>query len=105
METTVVDNPAAHRFEIMVGDTVAGFAAYQRDGSTVSFTHTEVDPSFEGHGLGSVLARGALDATRAAGRSVLPYCPFVRGYIERHPDYLDLVPADRRSGFGLASGQ
>jgi hypothetical protein len=36
---------------------------------------------------------------------VLPYCPFVRGYIERHPDYLDLVPADRRSGFGLASGQ
>ena len=47
METTVADNPTAHRFEITVDGTVAGFAAYQRDGSTVSFTHTEIDPSFE----------------------------------------------------------
>jgi predicted GNAT family acetyltransferase len=102
METTVVDNPAAHRFEITVDGKVAGFAAYERDGSTVSFTHTEIDPSFEGRGLGSALARGALDATRAEARSVLPYCPFIRGYLERHPDYLDLVPADQRSKFGLA---
>jgi len=105
METTVADNAAANRFEITMDGRVAGFAAYQRNGSTVSFTHTEVDPSFEGHGLGSALARGALDATRAEGRSVLPFCPFIRAYLERHPDYLDLVPADQRSKFGLTPGE
>jgi hypothetical protein len=49
-----------------------------------------------------VLARGALDATREAGSPVLPYCPFIRGYIQRHPAYLDLVPEDRRAEFALA---
>lgn len=102
METTVADNPRASRFEITVDGKVAGFAAYERDGSTVSFTHTEIEPRFEGKGLGSALARGALDATRAGGRSVLPFCPFIRGYVERHPDYVDLVPADQRSRFGLS---
>ena len=80
----------------------AGFAEYQRSGSTVSFTHTEIDPSFEGRGFGSILAGGALDATRQQRSSVLPFCPFIRGYIQRHPDYLDLVPADQRIRFGLA---
>jgi predicted GNAT family acetyltransferase len=101
METTVADNPTAHRFEITVDGKVAGFAAYTRDGSTVSFTHTEIDPSYEGKGLGSALARGALDATRAQGQAVLPFCPFIRGYLERHPEYLALVPADQRPKFGL----
>jgi predicted GNAT family acetyltransferase len=104
METTVIDNPGAGRFEITVGGKVAGFAAYQRNGSTVSFTHTEIEPRFEGKGLGSTLARSALDATRAEGRSVLPFCPFIRAYLERHPEYVDLVPADQRSRFGLAPG-
>ena len=101
METTVADNAKAHRFEITVDGKVAGFAAYTREGSTVSFTHTEIDPSFEGKGLGSALARGALDTTRAQGRAVLPFCPFIRGYVERHPEYLELVPADQRPRFGL----
>jgi len=101
MDITVADHPKAHRFEITVDGKVAGFAAYMRDGSTVSFTHTEIDPSFEGKGLGSALARGALDATKAQGRAVLPFCPFIRGYVERHPEYLELVPADQRPGFGL----
>ena len=104
MDTTVVDNPGADRFEITVDGELAGFAAYERDGSTVSFTHTEIEPRFEGKGLGSTLARGALDATRAEGRSALPFCPFIRGYLERHPEYVDLVPADQRSKFGLAPG-
>ena len=98
----VVDAPAASRFEVLVDGRVAGFAQYRRTSSSVSFTHTVVDPAFEGRGLGSVLARGALDATRDAGSPVLPYCPFIRGYIQRHPAYLDLVPADRRAEFALA---
>jgi uncharacterized protein len=93
MESTVVDNPSAGRFEIKVDGQVAGFAAYRRSGATVSFTHTEIDSSFEGRGLGSKLARGALDAVRAEGSAVVPLCPFIRRYIERHPEYLDLVPA------------
>lgn len=96
-----VDNPAASRFEILVDDTVAGFAAYQRAGATVSFTHTEIGSAYEGRGLGSVLAGEALDTVRAQGGSVLPFCPFIRRYIERHPDYLDLVPAGQRARFGL----
>jgi uncharacterized protein len=102
VEQRVVDNPASGRFEILLEGEVAGFAAYQRSGSTVSFTHTEIDPRFEGQGLGSILAGAALDATRIEGSSVLPFCPFIRGYLQRHPDYLDLVPAGQRPRFGLA---
>ena len=101
-EPKVVDNPEAGRFEVIVDGEVAGYAEYRRTTSSVAFTHTVVDPRFEGRGLGSVLARGALDATRAAGSSVLPFCPFIRGYIQRHPAYLDLVPPARRAQFQLA---
>jgi uncharacterized protein len=98
----VGDAPAASRFEILVDGAVAGFAEYRRTSSSVSFTHTVVDPAFEGRGLGSVLARDVLDASREAGLTVLPFCPFIRSYIKRHPAYLDLVPAGRRAEFGLA---
>jgi hypothetical protein len=102
-EPKVVDNPEAGRFEVLVDGEVAGFAEYRRTTSAVAFTHTVIDPAFEGRGLGSVLARGALDATREAGAPVLPFCPFIRGYIQRHPDYLDLVPEGRRAEFSLAA--
>jgi hypothetical protein len=55
--------------------------------------HTEIDPSFEGQGIGSALVRGALDVERAAGTAIVPLCPFVRGYIDKHPEYADLVDA------------
>jgi predicted GNAT family acetyltransferase len=101
MEPTVVDNPSAGRFEIMVDGQVAGFAEYRCSGAAVSFTHTVIDPGFEGRGLGSKLARGALDAVRDRGSAVLPFCSFIRGYIQHHRAYLDLVPADQRARFQL----
>jgi predicted GNAT family acetyltransferase len=101
-EPTVGDNPTEQRFEVLVDGEVAGFAEYRRTNGAVAFTHTVIDPAFEGRGLGSLLARGALDASRDAGAPVLPFCPFIRGYIQRHPIYLDLVPADRRAEFELA---
>jgi hypothetical protein len=79
------------RYEIRDGADVAGFAVYRRDGDTTTFTHTEVEPAYEGHGVGSELVRAALDAERAAGHHVAPRCPFVRSWIDRHPDYADLV--------------
>ena len=102
-EPQVVDAPASGRFEVRLGGEVAGFAEYRSSGPALAFTHTVVEPRFEGQGLGSVLARGALDAARARGAAVLPYCPFFRTWIERHPAYVDLVPADQRDSFGLGS--
>ena len=55
------------------------------------FTHTSVDPDYEGHGVGSALARAALDDVRAHGISIVARCPFIAGYIDRHPEYADLT--------------
>jgi predicted GNAT family acetyltransferase len=104
-DVRVVDNPSDRRFEVQVDGAVAGFATYEWQGAgdagVLVLPHTEIDPAFEGRGLGSVLARGALQAARDAGASVVPLCPFIRRYIERHPEQLDLVPADQRERFGL----
>jgi predicted GNAT family acetyltransferase len=91
MEPTVTDAPQDSRYEIRDGDRLLGQAAYERRGNQVVFTHTEVDDSTEYSGLGSWLVRGALDDVRAHGRTVVPMCPFVRGWIERHQEYGDLV--------------
>ena len=91
METTVRDVPEESRYEIRDGDRVLGLAAYQRRGDTTVFTHTEVDPDAGQDGVGSRLVRAALDDVRSKGGSVVPQCPFVRGWIQRHQDYADLV--------------
>jgi predicted GNAT family acetyltransferase len=91
MELTVTDRPDAGRYEVRAGDRVLGLAAYQRRGEQVVFTHTEVDPDAEGSGIGSTLVRGALDDVRARELRAVPLCPFVRAWIDRHPDYADLV--------------
>ena len=87
----VVDNPELSRVEARLDAAVAGFAAYlDRPGQRV-FTHTEVDPAYEGQGIGGRLARAALDQARADGLRVVPRCPFIRAWIDKHPDYADLV--------------
>ena len=104
----VTDVPERHRYEIRVGDQVAGFAEYalrsdpHGDGETIAFIHTEVDDAFAGQGLAGRLARAALDDARARKLAVLPFCPFIRGWIAKHPDYVDLVPTARREQFDLA---
>ena len=87
----VRDNPSQLRFEILGDGKLAGFAQYVRRPGRVIFVHTEIDPAFEGRGLGSQLAAAALDATRSSGERVVPLCPFIEHFIERHPQYADLV--------------
>ncbi|MQY10438.1 hypothetical protein SRB5_05460 [Streptomyces sp. RB5] len=101
METRVIDNTDKSRYEIFEGEELAGFADYRRTPAQIAFTHTEIGEAFGGRGLAGKLARTALDAARADNLSVLPYCPFFRGWIAKHPDYLDLVPEDKRSKFDL----
>jgi len=97
----VADNPAENRYEIRVDGELAGFAQYRQRPAGLAFTHTEIDDRFEGQGLGGRLVSFALDDARSRGLAVLPFCPFVKGYIEGHPEYLDLVPEQKRSEFGL----
>ncbi len=86
--TDVVDST---RYEAKVGGELAGFAEYERREGRVIFPHTVVDDAFEGQGVGSTLARAVLDDARARGEKVVPLCPFIAGYIERHDEYADLV--------------
>jgi predicted GNAT family acetyltransferase len=101
MTIEVVDEPQHERFVLYADGTVAGIAEYRRRPGLLAFTHTEIAPEFEGQGLGSQLARAALDQARADGLGVLPFCPFFNGWIAKHPDYIDLVPSDMRKEFDL----
>ena len=103
METAVAvtDNADLERYEITADGAVAGFTAYRRRPGLIAFTHTEIDPAFEGRGLGGRLVGAALDDARAHGLLVLPFCPFTNGYIQRHPEYADLVPDAFHTQFGL----
>jgi predicted GNAT family acetyltransferase len=97
-QTIVTDNRDASRFEAHVDGVLAGFAEYQLTDALVVFTHTEVKPAFEGRGVGGAIARFALDRLRAdTTRKALPVCPFIKGWIERHPEYLDVTYGASRS--------
>ena len=90
MTEEVRDNIAAHRFELVV-DRHLSFSEYALDGDVITFTHTIVPPALEGHGVASRLISGALAQVRARGLKVRPVCKFVKAYIERHPEWQDLL--------------
>jgi predicted GNAT family acetyltransferase len=90
MSNNVRDNTERHRFELDADDHVA-FSNYTRDGATLTNRHTEVPKELNGRGIGSALARGLLDIARAQKLKVVPLCPFVAGYIAKHPEYADLL--------------
>lgn len=97
----VTNEPDAGRYSISVDGELAGFTQYRERPGGLAFVHTEIDDRFEGQGLGSRLISFALDDARSRGLAVLPFCPFVKSYIQRHREYADLVPQDQRSRFGL----
>ena len=101
MDVAVADNPEAERYEITADGRPAGFAKYHLRPGLIAFVHTEIDDEFEGEGLGSELAQFALDDARSRDLAVLPFCPFISGWIKRHEEYVDLVPEDHRERFDL----
>lgn len=99
---TVRDNPAQHRYEIVEGDELAGFADYTIDGDVITFSHTETLPGNEGRGVARQLVEFALTDARGRKMSVLPQCWYVSKVIADKPgEYLFLVPAAARATYNL----
>lgn len=90
-DVVVTDIPDRSRFEGSVDGRAAGFAQYHREGDVMVMPHTEVFPEFEGQGVGGAIVRHALEAFRSQGLGVDPQCPFVAAWIQRHPEFADLV--------------
>ena len=86
----IVMNETTHRFEATLGDDVA-FAEFKLEPGVILLPHTVVPPAFEGKGVGSGLAKAALGYARDHGLMVKPVCPFIAGYIRKHPEWHDLV--------------
>ena len=97
----VTENTEEQRYEIRVDGELAGFAEWRGRERVRAFTHTEIDPRFEGQGLGSQLIAAVLDDQRATGHNVVPICPFVHAYLSRHPEYLDVVEPHIQRAFHL----
>ena len=93
-EATVVNVPEAHRFELLLDGQRIGELAYRQRKGRIAFTHTNVNPAYEGRGFGGRLAEAALADARRQGLTVVPLCPFIAWYIEQHPEHGDLVAAD-----------
>lgn len=92
-EVEVTDNEAEGRYEAHVNGEVAGYLFYRERPGGLVLIHTAVPDEFEGQGIGGRLVAAALDDIRRRGLSVTPLCPFAAGYIDRHQEYADLVPA------------
>jgi predicted GNAT family acetyltransferase len=101
LDLPIRDNPERHRFEAKLGDGSLGIAEYTLPAGKIMFTHTEVPPEHEGHGVGSALIRFALASARERGLKVIPICPFFAAYIKKHAEEQDLLDPAFRQALGL----
>jgi predicted GNAT family acetyltransferase len=88
--TDVVNNKTTQRYELAVDGHIAA-TCYEIAGHVITFVHTEVPPELGGKGIGSKLVKAALDQVRTEGLKVIAQCPFVKAWIDKHPDYAGLL--------------
>jgi uncharacterized protein len=98
---TIENNTEKQQYEAKVDGKVVAFAEYRPIGQSIMFTHTEVNEDLEGKGVGSQLIRYALEDTKAKGMTAIPMCPFVKIFIQRHKDFIDVVHPAHRKVFGM----
>jgi uncharacterized protein len=104
MDTTdiiIENNAEKQQYEAKQDGKVVAFAEYRPIGQSIMFTHTEVNEDFEGKGVGSQLIRFALEDTKAKGMTAIPMCPFVKIFIQRHKEFIDVVHPAHRKVFGM----
>lgn len=89
-ETNVINNEAGKRFEVQQDGSTA-LLAYEQAGQVLRLVHTEVPEALGGRGIGGALAKAGLEYARAQGLKVEAVCPFVQGYLKKHPEYSDLL--------------
>ncbi|MEU6089698.1 GNAT family N-acetyltransferase [Streptomyces sp. NPDC047085] len=88
---TVERVDAKSRYEILVDGERAGLTAYRDRGDQRVFYHTEVDDAFAGQGLASRLVQEALTDVRAAGKRIVPVCPYVAKFLKKHEEFADIT--------------
>ena len=94
----IEDDRDARRYKVWIGDEFAAYSEYENEPGRLVFTHTVVRPRFEGRGIGSRLAKFAVDDVQARGLRITPVCPFVRSWLKRHHEYdsiVDFPPDDQ----------
>ncbi|XZF15316.1 GNAT family N-acetyltransferase [Chitinophagaceae bacterium MMS25-I14] len=89
MEYNIIQNDEKHRFELHIDGKMA-FVVYEASGDTITFLHTEVPQELEGQGLAAALAKYVLNYARDNKLNVVPLCPYIRVYLDRHPEYQPL---------------
>ncbi len=92
----IANNPGERRWEATIDGDVVAFAEYRTGPGRVIFTHTVVGPEYEGRGIGSRLAKTALDDAVARDLRITIYCPFIRSYVERHTEYAPSIDVHER---------
>ena len=97
----VVRNDHDQRFELRKAGERVGLIDFRPRGDALALTHTEISRDHAGQGLAAVLVKAVLEQLDTAGQSLLPYCPYVRGYLGKHPEWVRLVPEEHRAQFDL----
>jgi uncharacterized protein len=92
------DNTSRRRYELWLGDTLVGSLVYRSRPNAVALVHTQVEPAFEGQGIGGRLVAAVLDDVRSRGLKIVPICRFVQSYLERHPEHQDLIASTPTRG-------
>jgi predicted GNAT family acetyltransferase len=101
MSVVVSHHPERDRYEIHVDGELAGYSEYLDRPGLVAFTHTEIEKRYKHRGLGEQLIAETLNDLRRRGLAVLPFCPFMRAFIQSHREYATLVPKDQWRHFDL----